>query len=371
MSDDIRPGAGPVVWAAIIGATLGLLLIFQQTLWLVVPFLLALILYYFLYPPVVVLIFRGMSRDGAAGLVMVAAIVIVGTCVMLIAPTVATHALDWQASVEHYLEGGIRLLDRSLRGLEARFAMLRHAHLAASVAKGIAESRNGWTAHLEPVVMGIAVWMPSLLLAPFLAFFFLKDGRRFKAFLGQAVPNAFFEKTLYLLNEVDRTARAYFQGLIKLTVLDTVTLALGLWLMGFPGALALGLICAVLAWVPYVGSVLGGLLVVLVAATDFADAPAMAYWSVVLFVAVRLLDDFVYVPLTVGKSLHMHPVMTVLMIFAGGAVAGIPGLMLVLPVLGVVRVIGETVGIVVTDARLMARHRQARRLRRRLASADL
>jgi predicted PurR-regulated permease PerM len=225
--------------------------------------------------------------------------------------------------------------------------------------------------HIEPVAMGIAAWTPSLLLAPFLAFFFLRDGARFKRFIARAVPNAFFEKTLYLLHGVDQTLRAYFIGLIKLTALDTVTLAAGLWLLGFPGALALGFICAVLAWIPYVGSILGGLLVVLVAATDFPDAPAMAYWAIGLFGIARLLDDFLYMPLTIGKSLHMHPLITVIMIFVGGAVAGISGLMLVLPVLGVVMVIGETVGEVVTDPRLMARHRHARALRRKLASADL
>jgi len=185
------------------------------------------------------------------------------------------------------------------------------------------------------------------------------------------VPNAFFEKTLYLLHEVDRTSRAYFQGLIKLTVLDTLTLAAGLWLLGIPGPFALGLICAVLAWVPYVGSILGGLLVVLVAATDFPDTPGMAYWAIALFGLVRLLDDFVYMPLTVGKSLELHPLVTVLMIFVGGAVAGVSGLMLVLPVLGVVMVIGETIGVIVTDPRLMARHRYALGLRREYASSDL
>src|SRR5208283_1574456 len=167
--------------------------------------------------------------------------------------------------------------------------------------------------------------------------------------LCRAVPNAYFEKTLILLYEVDRIARAYIQGLLKLTALDTLTLALGLSLMGFPAAFALGLICAVLAWIPYVGSVLGGLLVVLVAATDFPEAPTMAYSAATLFVFVRLLDDFVYMPVTVGHSLRMHPLVTVVMIFAGGAVAGIAGMMLVLPVLGVMRLVGETIGIVVTD----------------------
>jgi predicted PurR-regulated permease PerM len=127
----------------------------------------------------------------------------------------------------------------------------------------------------------------------------------------------------------------------------------------------------VLAWVPYVGSILGGLLVVLVAATDFPADPSMAYWAIGLFGLVRLLDDFLYMPMTIGKSLELHPLITVLMIFAGGAVAGISGLMLVLPVLGVVMVIGETIGIIVSDPRLMARHRHARALRQRQASADL
>lgn len=366
-----RTGAGPLVWTVIIGVTLLLLLVFQQTLWLVVPGLLALILYYFLYPPMQAFVFRGMSRDGAASLLMLALLAVVGSGITLMAPWAAAHALDWQVSAERYLQGGIRLLDSSLRGLETRFSMVAQARLADTVAERLAGSGAGLSAYLEPVVMGMAAWLPSLLLAPFLAFFMLRDGRRFKGFLSRAVPNAFFERTLFLLNEVDLTARAYFQGLVRLTVLDTLTLAAGLGLMGFPGALALGLICAVLAWVPYVGSIVGGLLVVLVAATDFAETPAMAYWAIALFLLVRMLDDFVYMPLTVGKSLRMHPVLTVLMIFAGGAVAGVPGLMLVLPVLGVVAVVGETMGLVVADARLMARHRHGRELRRHQASADL
>jgi predicted PurR-regulated permease PerM len=59
------------------------------------------------------------------------------------------------------------------------------------------------------------------------------------------------------------------------------------------------------------------------------------------------------------------------MLFIGGAVAGISGLMLALPLLGVVMVVGETIGKVVTDRRLMARYRHAKQLRTTVASADL
>jgi len=225
--------------------------------------------------------------------------------------------------------------------------------------------------HLADVLLATAAWLPALLLAPFLAFFFLRDGRRFLKFLGESVPNAYFERTLYMIDRVDGTARAYFQGLLKLTLIDTFCLALGLAAIGVPGAFALGLMAAVLAWVPFVGSVIGCVIVVLVAATDFPTSPWIVYAAVGLFLLVRLLDDFVFMPLTVGRSLHMHPLPTVLLIFVGGTVGGIPGLILVLPLAGVVMVIAGTIGGIVNDPRLRARHAFAKKLRAQRINVDL
>jgi predicted PurR-regulated permease PerM len=371
VSQSRNNGSGPIVWAAIVAVTCLLLLVFQKILWLVVPFMLALILYYILYPTTQYLVYRGMSRDTAAAGNIAVFLALTGASTAFVVPQIGAHLVDIQASVEPYIEGGLRLMQHSLEALERSWSVLANAHLAEMARQKLDASGGSASEHVEDMVKGIAAWTPSLLLAPFLAFYFLKDGLRFKRFLARAVPNAFFERTLYLMYEVDRTLRAYFIGLMKLTALDTLTLAAGLWLLGLPSPFALGLICAVLAWIPYVGSVVGGAIVVLVAATDFPDYPSVAYSAVLLFIIARLLDDFVYMPLTVGKSLHMHPLVTVLMIFAGGAVAGIPGLMMVLPVLGVVAVCGETVGKIVTDPRLMARHRYAKLLRRRQASTDL
>jgi len=225
--------------------------------------------------------------------------------------------------------------------------------------------------HLTEALLGVAAWLPALLLAPFLAFFFLRDGRRFLKFLSDAVPNAYFERTLYMIERVDGTARAYFQGLLKLTLIDTICLALGLLAIGMPGAIALGLMAAMLAWVPFIGSVIACGIVVLVAATDFPADPWVVYAAIGLFLFVRLLDDFVFMPLTVGRSLQMHPLPTVLLIFVGGAVAGIPGLILVLPLAGVVMVVAGTIGGIVNNPRLRARHDYAKALRARRITADL
>jgi predicted PurR-regulated permease PerM len=205
-------------------------------------------------------------------------------------------------------------------------------------------------------------WLPSLLLIPYFTYFMLSDSTRLKKYLIRSVPNAFFEKALLLFSRLDKSLQSYFQGLIMLTCLDAICLSLGLTALGLSNALWLGLIAAVLAWIPYLGSAVGYVMVVLVTATDFPDRAWMAYASLVICVVVRLLDDFVFMPLTVGRKLQMHPVLSVLMLFLGGMVAGATGLVLALPLFGLFSVIGETVSQIVADRRLRARYKAARQL---------
>ena len=361
-----------MAWAGIFAATCLLLLALHYILWLVVPALMALVLSYALYPPMRRLMFAGISRESAAALVTVVFLIVLVAATLLLLAWAGARAEDWQAGVERYLRGGAVLLERTLAALEGRWAMLARANLAASVTTWLNEFSSTFAERqVQPLVVSILAWLPAALLGPFFAFFILRDGRRFHGFIARAVPNAYFEKTLDLLHEMHRTGRAYFAGLVKLAVLDTIALGIGLWLLGLPGAWLLALIAAVLAWIPYVGSIAGCLLVVLVAATDFPHDPVVAYYSVALFVLVRLLDDFVFLPATVGKSLNLHPLVSVLMLFVGGAVAGVPGLALVLPLLGVATVVGAALSEILIDRRLRARHAYALRLRAAQAAADL
>ena len=367
-----RYRSGPLAWCAILAATCLLLFLFQKILWLVVPFLFGLLIYYPLFPIQQRLVLGGMSRDASAALVSGCAFALAAVLAIFAFPWLGTHLASWQESATRYMEGGLNFVAQTLLWLERNFSLAAKAHLSSQLTQQISELGDKLVStYLAEAAFTIAAWLPSLLLAPFLAFFFLRDGWRFKKFLGRAVPNAFFERTLFLLDQVDHTARLYFQGLIKLTALDTVCLALGLWLLGVSGALLLGLVTAILAWVPYVGSILGCVLVVLVASTDFPGDATVAYGAIGLFIGVRLLDDFVFMPMTIGRSLRLHPLLTVVMIFVGGAVAGVPGLMMVLPLLGVVMVLGETIGEVITDPRLRARHAYAKRLRHAQVTHDL
>jgi predicted PurR-regulated permease PerM len=365
--------SGPVVWSGIVAATCIVLFLLDQMLWLAVPFLLGIVLYYILLGPMQRLIRAGASHSSAAlivGGVFVAIVVLAGFG--LISSSMSIPSGTLQAAASRYLAGGQTFMRNTAMAFEREFPLLHQIHLSKMVDVRIAAySRNFLQKHLGEILVSVVSWLPSMLLAPFLTFFFLRDGHRFKKFLARAVPNAFFEKTLYLLHEVDLTARRYFQGLFRLTLLDTAVLAFGLWAVGVSAPLLLGLIAAVLAWVPFVGSIAGCLLVVMVASTDAPGDPLVAYSAIGIFILVRALDDFVFMPLTLGRSLHIHPLISVLMIFIGGEIAGVAGLMLVLPLLGVIMVVGETLGRLITNPRLRARHRNAIALRTRQASHDL
>jgi predicted PurR-regulated permease PerM len=366
MRDEHQPGV--LTWGVIIVVTCLVLYLFERVIWLVVPGLLALVSYYCLEPVVQALVRAGLRHQTAGKVVTGLLFLATVLGVVLFLSLAATRAAGWNAVTTHYVEGGLDFLKKTEGALAEKLPLLKRSALVRSTPTNLDAAVEQFVQkYLSWLLLQMVHWLPSLLLVPYLTYFILQDGNRFKKHLIRSVPNAFFEKTLLLFDRVDGSLRSFLVGLMKLTFLDTVCLGLGLWLLGISQPLLLGLIAAVLAWVPYAGSVAGCVLVTVVAATDFPNKPVTIYGCIVLFICVRLLDDFVFLPLTVGRSLRFHPVLSVLMLFLGAAVAGPTGLLLVLPVLGIVAVITETFGQILTDDRLRARYRHARQLQRTMA----
>lgn len=359
-----RPTVSATAWLASIVATCIVLFVFQKVLWLVVPGLLALVLYYCLRPLVRAFVRAGLSPQTAARAVTGVLFLLTVIVLVIAVPKIAAHASGWKTEVARYVQGGLDFVSSTERLLAEKFPSLRDSAFLKHPPIEVRTVTEQFTEkYLGALLLQMAHWLPSLLLMPYLTYFLLNDGNRFKKHLIRSVPNAFFEKTLLLSERIDNSLQGFFVGLMKLTFLDTVSLAFGLWIFGIASPLLLGFVAAVFAWIPYVGSAAGCLLVVLVAATDFPNVPAITYGCIVLFLLVRMLDDFLFLPMTIGRSLHIHPVLSVLMLFLGATVAGPTGLVLVLPVLGVVVVITETLGQILSDRCLRERFWRAQQLR--------
>jgi len=361
MKSDSQPGA--VTLLAVIVSTCAVLFLFQKIIWLVLPALLGLVAYYGVRPIVDALVVRSVSHSAAAKGVWLLLQLITAAIVIAAVLLVIANAGTWQSRFEHYLAGGLNLLKQTAVSIEKVVPMFKRLSLSEHIDQDARQFTDQFAArNLLPITLLLVKWLPSLLLVPYLTYFMLSGSTRLKKYLIRSVPNAFFEKALLLFSRLDASLQNYFRGLLTLTLLDTISLALGLKMLGVGNPLWFGLVAAVLAWIPYIGSAIGYVLVVLVVATDFPEKTWMAYAALAVCLVVRLLDDFVFMPLTVGRKLHMHPLLSVLMLFLGGMIAGATGLVLALPVFGVVAVIGETVAQIVSDGRLRARYKDSRQL---------
>ncbi|RXZ38503.1 AI-2E family transporter [Oxalobacteraceae bacterium CAVE-383] len=367
-----RSQSGSPLWTLVTMAITCLtLLLFKASLWLAVPLLLALVLYYLLRPGYLWLTRAGM-RPGLASGTMIAGVILAAILAgFLSLPAISAFLSQDHALVDRYIAGGLRLLHGLARASDLSLAKFAPIDLAGKLDREIIYLK----AHLGQIVwLGIAAmsrWAPTMILVPFFTFFLLKDGQKLNLLFTRTVPNAFFESWLVLLDDIDGTAKAYFRGLFQLTVIDACILSAGMGMIGFPAPVLLGSIIAVLMWIPYLGSLVGGLGACMFAITEFPDRPQFLYCTIILFLSVRWLDGLVFMPMTIGKSLHIHPVVAVLMILLGGSLAGIPGMMLVLPVYGILKVIFDSAGFILFDARLLARYRHRKFLRRREAMAGL
>lgn len=176
-----------------------------------------------------------------------------------------------------------------------------------------------------------------LFLVPILAIFFLKDGRRFAETIVSSVEDSQNRRIVAsTVEEMNSMLGHFIRAQLMLAALAVAVLTLVLWAMRVPYALALGPAAGSLEFIPVVGPVIGGLMVVGVA---FASGYTHVLWVVVVLIVWRCIQDYFTSPRIMGNSLELHPLLVLFGVFAGGEVAGVIGVFLSIPVLATLRIL--------------------------------
>ena len=174
----------------------------------------------------------------------------------------------------------------------------------------------------------------SVILGLILTFFLLKDGDRFVAWSQRQLPHERRALAARLAERAWRTLGGYLRGAAVLGLVEGTIIGVTLAIVGAELAPAVALVTFLLAFVPFVGAVVAGVLAALVALATAGTAEALIV--VVVAVVVQQLDNDLLAPLIYGKALEIHPVVVLLAITAGGALFGIAGSFLAVPVTAVV-----------------------------------
>jgi len=309
---------------------------------LLMPFLLAALLAFFIGPVVDRMEGVGFSRSGA----VVALYGVAGLLLVLLwwglAPLVSSQIDKFQralpgyvTSVEHVVSG----FRKDLKRWESQNALVRMAGLSTLLSgtmEGGGQQVMGWLGQaagsVSQVAASVVEWMGDLALAPFLAFFFLRDGPKIKKALIRAVPNRYFEMALSIHYEVDRQIRSFFKGQC-LEAMGVGLLAwIGLWWIGLNYAFFVGLVAGLTNLIPYIGPLVGSVVGVAVALID-GQSILLAVKVVAVLMAVQFLDSALLSTLIVGYSVDLHPVLIVLAVIVGGKTMGVMGMLLGVPLL--------------------------------------
>lgn len=166
------------------------------------------------------------------------------------------------------------------------------------------------------------------LLSPLLAFYLLRDRQRICAALTLLLPVSCRARGVRAAREMRRETAAYLRGqLLLATAVGTLT-ALGLLLAGTPGWLLLGLLMGVMDLVPYVGPLLAGIPAVLLA---LQNGWLRALWTLGVLLAVQQLESAALSPRLLAGATQLHPMAVLLLISAGGILAGPAGMIAILP----------------------------------------
>jgi predicted PurR-regulated permease PerM len=148
-----------------------------------------------------------------------------------------------------------------------------------------------------------------------------------------------------LLPDLSHVWRAYLRGQIILALVIFTVVWLGLTLLGVQNSLALGLLAGLLEFVPTVGPVISTFIAILVAVfqpTNYLGLDAWQYALVVLalMIVIQQLENHFLVPRIVGGALDLHPILVIVGVFMGAALAGILGAILAAPIVASLKVLG-------------------------------
>lgn len=214
---------------------------------------------------------------------------------------------EWQVTIETYLKG---LANDALRVV-----------------------RNGVLATVR-TVFGTISFIIGLVVIPFWLFYILHDESRVKAGVLRAFPEQLQEDVRCLALLIDDVLSAYLRGQLVLVLIGGVLATIALFIIGVPFAPLLGLVVGLFEVIPYVGPILGAMPAVLVA---LLSRPVSALWVVVSFAVIRYLEDLIVGPRIVGKSVKLHPALVMVVLVIGNEVAGLWGMLLAVPLTGIVR----------------------------------
>lgn len=276
---------------------------------------------------------RGLPRWLAVLAVVVGALVCAGGVGALVVPVVTSQVKQLVNHLPHY-EAALGSHSSFIGKLNQQYHVV--SHIKSYLTKKTSTLASGIIG-VGRVVVGLLL---EVLIVVVVSIYLLADLPRVKRVLYQLAPRSRRARVVLLGDEMFSKVGGYVLGNVFVSLISGLLTFAWSEVFGIPYPLLLGVVVGIFDLVPIVGSTVGGVIVALVALT--VSVP-VAVATVGFYVFYRLLEDYVLVPRVMGRTVRVPGVVTVIATLVGGALLGIVGALVAIPVAAALKLLVEEV----------------------------
>lgn len=206
---------------------------------------------------------------------------------------------------------------------------------------------NQFTGRLEQIFSATGVFVTEMIgsifsfvftivVVPFILFYLLNDREKFIPSVRRFFPETRRDEIEHVLKDMDRALASYIQGQLIVSTCVGILLLIGYVIIGLDYALLLSLFAMVTNVIPFLGPFIAVIPAVIVA---FFQEPIMVLYVIIVMIIAQQIESNFISPQIMGRALNVHPLTIILLIIVGGNLAGILGMILIIPVYAVSKVV--------------------------------
>lgn len=192
---------------------------------------------------------------------------------------------------------------------------------------------------VQKMVVGFSALVSSLvtlITVPVLTFYFLKDADAIAAFVKKVVPPISRPWVYPLARQIDEVLGGFIRGQLIVAMIVGILSGVALLILGIDFAVILGILAGITNIIPYLGPFIGAIPAVFIA---LLTSPLRTIWVVIAFVVIQQVESSLISPKIVGERVGLHPSLVILSLLVGGALWGLVGLIIAVPLAGMIRVL--------------------------------
>ncbi|MBU3154713.1 AI-2E family transporter [Clostridium estertheticum] len=292
------------------------------------------IIAYGLKPLYMLLIRRGVNKKAASALIVVGLLVLILLIFIVVIPSIFRESLS--------IKKVINDLGSYLINAKTKIKVLSTNKIMDSIINTIYYKSNAQILlifnKLLDFIMGLGENILTYMVSPLIIYYFLCDSENMINKTLIIFPPESRNIIKKIIDDIDKVLGRYIMSQLILCGIITIATFLILMFMKVDFPLILALINGIFNIIPYFGPIFGLIPIILIA---LLESPKIALYTTIWIFALQQIEGSLLSPKIIGESISMHPLTVILLLMIGGAVGGILGMIVAVPLGVVIKVIYE------------------------------